>query len=246
MYKRIHIGPLGALFPDDRSYLSKYPLTAMTLPSTAHPGVLGIPWYSKFDMPVKDGLRYWIGRGKDLGYVRGGHAICVQPGDSSALDMFLWWKFYNQGSEGACVGFSLSRALSLMNRSRYDAYSLYKEAQKIDPWPETPPEEGTSVDAGCQILKNRGARRYDSLSGKFLDWNIISGIQGYRWATSVDDIHAFLKHPTADKLGAVPLLNSWGTDYPRKVWMPDETLDRVVFKEQGECVVLTDRLGIEV
>lgn len=241
MFRRIHKGPLGWRRPKERPYLTKYALTPATIPSTAQPGVLGIPWYSKFDVPTFDGLRWWIGRSKDLGYVRGGHAICVQPGDASALDMFLWWSFYDQGTEGACVGFSLSRALSLMNRSRYDARWLYKQAQLIDPWEETPPEEGTSVDAGCQILKNRGARRYDSLTGKFLPENILSGIGSYRWATSVDDIHAFLKHPTADKLGAVPLLNSWGTKYKRKVWMPDETLDRVVFKEEGECVVLTDR-----
>lgn len=246
MYRSIHEGPLGWKRPEDRSYLEKYPLTAYTIPSTAHPGVLGIPWYSSFDTPKLDGTRYWIGRGKSLGYIRGGHAICVQPGDTSALDMFLWWRFYNQGTEGACVGFSLSRALSLINRSRYDGFWLYHQAQIVDGFPETPPEEGTSVDAGCQILLTKGARRYDSTTGRFLPENINSGIGPYRWATSVDDIHAFLKHPTADRLGAVPLLNSWGTAYPRKVWMPDEVLDRVVFQEEGECVVITDRFGVGV
>ncbi len=241
MFRRVHKGPLGARFPEDRSYLDKYPLTAATLPSTAQPCVLGINWYSNFDIPKMDGLRYWIGRSTNLGYVRGGHAICVQPGDTSALDMWLWWRFYDQGREGACVGFSLSRALSLMNRSRYDAPWLYHEAQKIDPYPETPPEEGTDVNSGCWILKNRGARRYDSTTGTFLPEALKSGIAAYRWAKSVDDIHAVLKHPTADRLGAVPLLNSWGTAYPRKVWMPDETLDRIVFQEGGECAVLTDR-----
>ena len=241
MFRRIKKGPLGWRRPEDRSYLDKYPLTAMTLPSTAHPCVLGIPWYSKFDVPTKDGLRYWIGRGSNLGYVRGGHAICVQPGDASALDMWLWWRFYDQGIEGACVGFSLSRALSLMNRSRYDARWLYREAQLIDEYDDTPPEEGTSVNAGCEILQKRGARRYDTKTGKFLPESIYSGIGPYVWAKSVDEIHAILKHPTADKLGAVPLLNSWGTAYPRKVWLPDETLDRIVFQEEGECVMLTDR-----
>ena len=242
MFRRIYPGPLGARIPEDKPYVDKYPLTATTLPNVAQPGVLGIPWYSKFDVPVKKNLRWWIGLdSKNLGYIRGGHAICMQPGDASALDMWLWWKFYDQGSEGACVGFSLSRALSLINRSRYDGFWLYHEAQKIDEWDDTPPAEGTSVDAGCQILLNRGHRRYDSKTGRFLPENIKSGIGSYRWATSVDDIHAFLKHPTADKLGAVPLLNSWGTNYQRKVWMPDETLDRVVFKEGGECAVLIDR-----
>jgi len=241
MFSRIHRGPLGARLPEEKPYVEKYPLTAATLPSTATPGTLGIPWYSSFDTPKKDGLRYWIGRSTNLGYVRGGHAICVQPGDASALDMWLWWKFYDQGSEGACVGFSLSRALSLMNRSRYDARWLYHTAQENDEYEDTPPAEGTSVNAGCWVLKNKGAKRYDSKTGTFLPVNINSGIKAYRWATSVDDIHAALKHPTADKLGAVPLLNSWGTAYPRKVWLPDETLDRIVFQENGECAVLTDR-----
>lgn len=242
MFRRIKKGPLGARFPEDQSYKEKYPLTADTLPSVAQPCVLGIPWYSKFDVPVKDNWqRWWIGRTTaNLGYVRGGHAICVQPGDASALDWFFWWRFYDQGTEGACVGFSLSRALSLMNRSTYDAPWLYHRAQATDEFPETPPEEGTSVNAGCAILKNEGARRRKS-DGTFYAPSLASGIKAYRWAKSVDDIHAVLKHPTADKLGAVPLLNSWGTAYPRKVWLPDATLDRIVFQEGGECAVLTDR-----
>ena len=229
---------LGWKVPEDRSYLDKWKLTAATLPSTAQPCVLGVPWYSNFMNPKFDGTRWWIGRG-NLGYVAGGHAICVQPGDASALDLWLWWKFYDQGEEGACVGFSLSRALSLMNRSRYHARWLYQEAQKIDEWPETPPEEGTSVNAGCDILINRGHRRLKD--GVFLPESIYSGIKAYRWAKSVDEIHSVLRHPVADRLGAVPLLNSWGTSYPRKVWLPDEVLDRIVFYENGECAVLTDR-----
>lgn len=242
MFRRIKKGPLGAKFPKDRSYMEKYPLTADTLPSVAQPCVLGIPWYSKFDVPVKDNWqRWWIGRTtNNLGYVRGGHAICVQPGDASALDWFFWWRFYDQGAEGACVGFSLSRALSLMNRSTYDASWLYHRAQATDEFDDTPPAEGTSVNAGCGVLLKEGARRRLS-DGSFAPPALASGIKAYRWAKSVDDIHAVLKHPTADKLGAVPLLNSWGTAYPRKVWIPDATLDRIVFQEYGECAVLTDR-----
>lgn len=67
---------------EDRSYLDLYPLTAETIPSEARPVVLGIGWYSTFDNPVIDSKgRYWIGKG-NLGYIRGGHAICVQPGNA--------------------------------------------------------------------------------------------------------------------------------------------------------------------
>jgi hypothetical protein len=50
-----------------------------------------------------------------------------------------------------------------------------------------------------------------------------------------------LKNPLADRLEALPILNSWGRDFPRKVWLPDDTAERIIFKEDGEAVVLTDR-----
>jgi len=46
--------------------------------------------------------------------------------------------------------------------------------------------------------------------------------------------------PLARTLGAVPLCNSWGSSYPRVVWMPDETLDKLIGQE-GEAGVVTDR-----
>jgi hypothetical protein len=228
---------LGWLPEEDRSYLDKYPLTAETLPSTARPVVLGIGWYSAFDNPVVDNNgRYWIGK-SNLGYIRGGHAICVQPGD--VKDWFKWYYWYNQGSEGACVGFSLSRAVSLMNRKTYDARWLYTEAQLIDEFEDTPPQEGTSVRAGCEILVKRGHKRV--FGGITYPEDIGQGIAKYRWAKSVQDIHAVLKNPLADQLKAVPLLNSWGKSYPRRVWLPDSTLEYILFEKGGEAAILTDR-----
>ena len=242
MYRKVnHSRPLGWRAESDRSYLSKYALTAATMPSAAQPIVLGVGWYSKFDVPVQDGpfpwSRWWIGRGKDIGYIRGGHAICALPGD--AKDQWNWWTYYNQGVEGSCVGFALSRAVSLMNRRMYDARWLYREAQLVDEWPETPPESGTSVNAGCKVLVSKGHKLYKG--DQVWPEDIGQGIAAYRWARSVDDIHNALKNPDADRLGAIPLLNSWGLDYPRKVWLPDEVVDRLVFQEYGECAVLTDR-----
>jgi hypothetical protein len=62
------------------------------------------------------------------------------------------------------------------------------------------------------------------------------GIKAFRWAKSVDDVHAVLANPAADEIGAVPLLNSWGTGYPRRVWMPDDVLDRLM-QEDGEIAI---------
>src|SRR5262249_26468429 len=108
-------GKLGRREPRTWDHVDKYPLGALASAAqpTRVPVVLGINWYTNFDSPVKDGLTYWIGRG-DLGTVRGGHAICARPW--GVTDGAPWWDFYDQGSEGACVGFSASRMMTLLNR----------------------------------------------------------------------------------------------------------------------------------
>ena len=160
-------------------------------------------------------------------------AICVKPGQ--LVDSPSWYEFYDQGQEGACVGFSSSRMMSLWNHVRYDARWLYHEAQLIDEYADTPPEEGTSVRAAFEVLRTTGAKRVPS--GAIVP---ADGIAAYRWATSVDEIHSVIRTPMADDLGAVPLLNSWGTFYPHLVWMPDAVLDRLL-REGGEAGLATDR-----
>jgi hypothetical protein len=66
------------------------------------------------------------------------------------------------------------------------------------------------------------------------------GISAFRWAQGVDEVHAVLGNEKADELGAVPVLNSWGDDYPERVWMRDDVLDRLM-REQGEIAIPTDR-----
>jgi hypothetical protein len=154
-------GGLGRRVPTDFSHVEKYPLSA--LPREEQPShvpmAFGVNWYVNFDSPVKeaDG-RYWIGRG-NLGTIRGGHCICIRS--VSQMDTTDWWKFYNQGAEGACVGFGCSRMMSLLNRKRYDARWLWDQAKIVDEWPDTNPgdDNGTSVRAGCDVLRNRGHRR---------------------------------------------------------------------------------------
>jgi hypothetical protein len=67
-----------------------------------------------------------------------------------------------------------------------------------------------------------------------------TGIKAFRWAKSVDDVHAVLANPRADKFGAVPILNSWGSGLPHRVWLPDAVLERLM-KEEGEIAIPTDR-----
>ena len=79
--------------------------------------------------------------------------MCLKPRGTTDPD--AWWDFYNQGYEGACVGFGISRLASQLNRKLYDGFWLYHEAQKVDEWPGED-YEGTSVRAGLDILRTRG------------------------------------------------------------------------------------------
>jgi len=227
---------LDRLVPPDWEHVIKYGLSAETTPDTPTPVVLGINWYAAFDSPELDSKgRYWIGRGS-LGRLRGGHAIAVKC--ALKTDPLSWWDFYNQGSEGACVGFSCSRMMSLLNRARYEARWLYREAQKVDAWPGEN-YEGTSVRAGLDVLRSRGHCRV-GLLGKVYPEDVTAGISVYRWATSPEQVHDTIKMPLADSLNAVPLLNSWGRSYPHIVWLPDEVLFRLI-QEDGEAGLVTDR-----
>jgi hypothetical protein len=85
--------------------------------------VIGVNWYAEFDHPERDETSgdYFIARGgaKTLTTVRGGHCVCPEPGGES--DREDWRTFYNQGKESACVGFSWSRCMSILNHDRYAA-----------------------------------------------------------------------------------------------------------------------------
>lgn len=228
----IYEGPLGQLPPTDDEHRRKYPLQAEQVPEANVPVVLGINWHRNFDRPEKVGNRYFIGRG-ELGSVRGGHAVCLLP--AGVRDYPAWWRMYDQGREGACVGFATCRMLTLLNRERYDAFELYRQAQRQDEWPGEA-YSGTSVRAGFDVARERGP--YQLFRSKLSGPNLGDGIAANRWARNMDDLLAALGTPNA---ATVRVLNSWGRNYPHIVHMPVETADRVIFREGGEAAVPTDR-----
>jgi hypothetical protein len=237
----IYEGPLGAHLPEEKPYVEKYALDPVDHITTTSPAVLACNWYTNFDNPQKDSTgRWWIGRSANLGSVRGGHAIAMK--DRLHKDYEAWWTFYNQGTEGACVGFAVCRNQSLHNGTRYDGFWHYHEAQKHDPWAGEN-YSGTSLDAGLWVAKNMGLVRVPLGTPMGQEELIVrpgAGIAAYRWATSVDDIVNTLDLTIGKQLEAVPLLNSWGAYYPRVVWMPYNVLDRLL-REYGEIGVATDR-----
>ena len=228
------MGPLGRKAPKTWEHVEKYPLTSETAPSKPSPVVIGVNWHSSFDKPVRDSQgHYWIARDGVLGPIRGGHCVCLKPRGVS--DLTDWWDFYDQGEEGACVGFGISRLASNLNRKRYDARWLYHEAQKVDEWPGES-YDGTSVKAGLDILRTRGHRVVSQGSTK--SESVKEGISANRWATSIDDV---LQVTGYTGLDYVDVLNSWGrSGYPHLVRMPATVLERLRL-EDGEIGIVTDR-----
>lgn len=246
--------PLGRRVPTDWDHYEKYPLSAPRLVEITKPRpvVLGVNWYSNFDEPVKDSNGYyWIGRG-DLGSVRGGHCVCLK--ERRAVRGPKEYVFYDQGTEGACVGFGTSTMLSHFNHKFYFARWLWDRSKEIDEWSDTNPGDnnGTSVRAALDVVRTKGhvvydAQKHDSINrdGVGEDWNARSnltpmyaeGISANRWITSMDDCLKVLGYTGLDY---VDVMNSWGDSYPRLVRMPVTTLERL-WKEDGEIGVPTDR-----
>ena len=220
--------PMGWRPPADRSHEKRYGISGH-YPDVPSPVVIGIPWYAAFDVPVQKDGAWWIGLG-DWGRVRGGHAVCLRP--PSLPDVASAWLHYNQGTEGACVGFATSRAATLFNRRLYNGFALYERAQTRDPWPGED-YDGTSVNAGLDTLRLEGA--WPVRAGRTTGPRAADGIQNYYWCDSAEQVgHAL------DSKAYVRVLNSWGRGYPREVRLPMEAIDRLI-REEGEFAVPVDK-----
>lgn len=241
---------LGRRVPKDWKHVERFRLSdvAPGQRPTEVPVVLGCNWYEAFDVPEKDsGGHWWVARTGGLGKVRGGHCVCLQP--EGLTDSRAWQVFYDQGGTGACVGYGSSRAMTLLNRKRYEARWLWDQARLGDEFTDnndlTDPDQGTTVRAGLEVLRSKGHVRFvvsRPVDAPFRDrgkWTSTSadGISAYRWATTASEAMAVLGVPGS---GYVTILNSWGASYPRKVRLPAEVLDRLI-GEDGECALVTDR-----
>lgn len=183
------MGNLGRRTPPDLEHVARYPLSALIADPT--------------------------------------HALVVPPsGTEKSLGLPWWWKQHNQGAEGSCVGFGTSAMSSVTNHYqrllagqdityRYAARWLYLEAQLIDEWDDTPPGEGTSVRAGCEILRARGHRRIqNNVVGSE---NLAHGIDTYRWAVDADEVRAAIFAGLAVSIGVV-----WYTNFDNPVTFNNE------------------------
>lgn len=239
-----HERPLGMRPPTDSVHRARYGLTADTAPTKPTPVVAGWNWYSAFDNPYTDekGIHWLVKPGStDFGRLRGGHCVCLAT--RPMHDLTSWWQFYDQGEEGACVGFGWCRALSIMNRSRYDGFSHYHLAQQLDEWPGED-YDGTSVRAGGDVARDYGG--FLVWRGKNIGCKPMHGIRANRWAYTVEDMAACLspedQGASVLNLGYVLLKNSWGqSGYPFETRATLEVIERLTYKEGGEMTVITDK-----
>lgn len=115
---------------------------------------------------------------------------------------------YDQGAEGACVGFSLSWAMTLLNSPVHDSHMyhapwLYNEAQLVDEWNDTPPAEGTSLRAGFDVLRAKGHMLRETTVAVLEE-----GVETNTWATTVDEVRAAIGAGVPCVLGT-----HWYTDF---------------------------------
>jgi len=213
------MGPLGRRPPKDWVHVERFSLPAP--PKQNLPVVVGSLWLASMDQPVKgtDG-RWRICTQPNWmnAPTRGGHAYCLQPLTVSDN----WWPNHDQ-QRGSCTGHSIARAAELLYRKAHDSEAWYDRNQQVDEWADTPPQEGSSVRAAFDVWRNEGAIPLRGGTRRKLRAN--------RWATSGEDIGATLGYQTE-----VPILQSWGRAWPRRVWAGLEVLDWLLPRD-GEAGV---------
>jgi len=125
---------------------------------------------------------------------------------------------------------------------RFDCEWLYKQAQLVDSWPETPPAEGTSVRAAFDVLRSQGDRRIYRRTDEAPALQY--GVTANRWGTTTDDVRAAISDGRPVTIGV-----NWydGFDTPQKVgsawWIGRSPLGSI---RGGHCVCIygaSDRRG---
>lgn len=140
----------------------------------------------------------------------------------------------DQDGVGACVGFAWAHEVAarpvLRPADAALAFRIYRSAQLIDQWPETPPAEGTSVLAGVKIAQGLGYyaeyRWAGAGSGRVLEDVVLTlgylgpMVAGSEWTEDMFDPDASgLLHPTGAIAGGhAYLLNGvrcrWASTVP--------------------------------
>lgn len=130
----------------------------------------------------------------------------VSPTDTRDFRSYTWRcdTYNDQGTEGACVGFSWSHDLAarpkVVPADAEFALRIYRRARFIDPWPGED-YSGTSVLAGVKAVQ------------EVLNSNGVPLIREYRWAFGIQDVLRVVGY-----MGPVVL----GIDWYDSMYSPNE------------------------
>jgi len=115
-----------------------------------------------------------------------------------------------------CTGFSASWVMSLLNKLAihlgYDAFWLYRQAQLVDGNRNTPPQEGSTIRAAFDTLKNKGHVIENIRTRLSNGPDVKEGVKIYRWAQTIDDIRAAINQRIPCVLGC-----NWYSEFDRPV-----------------------------
>jgi hypothetical protein len=128
-------------------------------------------------------------------------ATVSQPVERT-LPLLRYRDKYVQGTSNACVGYSLSWMMSILNRRFYDAPWLWQRAKQVDGWTgnDGPNDtNGTYLRAGLDVLRHEGHRRH--FRGQTREVDMSEGIKANRWAANVDEIRTAISDGTPVVLG---------------------------------------------
>lgn len=169
---------------------------------------------------------------------------------------------FDQGKEGACVGFAWTGELAARQKpvpglSNSTAQWMYKEAQKIDEWPgENYP--GTSVLAGGKVAQKTGSIKEYRWAFSLLDVIMAvgyagPGVLGVNWYEGMYDTdsngfikpigrwvggHAIVIRGVSIKGKYVLLTNSWGGDWGDNgnCKLSFDDLDKLLHQQGEFCI----------
>lgn len=177
-----------------------------------------LPWYTNADEALRPG--HGLGRRVHEGRVPFGRfgamtTAMMIPAFTVNKRLELPHQYiskYDQGAEGSCVGFAWSWAMSILNKRFYAARKLYLETQFVDPWSDTPPQEGTSVISAAEVLQKQGHWRF----ARGITWPlaISEGISQFRVARTVDEIRSAIYLDVPAVAGI-----DWMSDYDSPQWI---------------------------
>jgi hypothetical protein len=169
----------------------------------------------------------------------------------------------DQGPYGACVGFSWAAELAARPKvvadiGYDDGMRIYRRAQLLDPWPETPPEEGSSVLAGAKVVREEG--KILEYRWAFGLWEALLAIGwhgptvfGIPWRAGmmhpdgdgmiraigpIEGHHAILVNGISVRRELVRMHNSWGAEWGLNgdAFISFDDLGQLL-EDDGECCV---------